>query len=132
MSLVTTAGSLDANWLRILAEKVNDLVPDGEEVKSDPTTAVLRTLVDHLRNFVSDNDVAVKNDVSELKFRLGALVQDAFGPLFTSAMTLDWDRSRKYRTRSAHSKHWDSDAPVSRRAIPSNLMKSSSSATPTG
>jgi hypothetical protein len=93
-------------------------------------TQLLQYFVDHLRNFVSDSDVAVKNDVSELKFRLGALVQDAFGPLFTSAMTLDWDRPRKCRTRSAHSKHWVSEAPVSRRAIPSNLMKSSISATP--
>src|ERR1019366_6586145 len=91
VTLVTIADSLDANGLRILAKKVDDLVPDSEDANSDPNREVLRTLADQLRNFVGDADVAGKNGVSGLKYRLGALVQGSFGPLFAVAKELDWD-----------------------------------------
>jgi hypothetical protein len=90
VSLVTIADSLDANGLRILAKKVDDLVQDNEDAP-DPKTVELQTLADQLRNFVGDADVAGKNGVSGLKFRLGALVQGSFGPLFKVANELDWD-----------------------------------------
>jgi hypothetical protein len=90
VTLVTIADSLDANGLRILAKKVDDLVPDNEDAP-DPKTVELQTLADQLRNFVGDADVAGKNGVSGLKFRLGALVQGSFGPLFHVAKELDWD-----------------------------------------
>lgn len=90
VTLVTIADSLDANGLRILAKKVDDLVQDNEDAP-DPKTVELQTLADQLRNFVGDADVAGKNGVSGLKFRLGALVQGSFGPLFKVANELDWD-----------------------------------------
>ena len=86
VTLVTIAAALDANGLRLLAKKVDDLTTD-----SDPAGEVLRTLADQLRDFVGDADVAGKNGVSGLKFRLGALVQGSFGPLFGVAKELDWD-----------------------------------------
>lgn len=91
VTLITIADSLDANGLRILAKRVDDLTTDADDAKSDPHNAVLRTLADQLRNFVGDADVAGKNGVSGLKFRLGALVQGSFGPLFSVAKELDWD-----------------------------------------
>jgi hypothetical protein len=91
VTLVTIADSLDANGLRILAKKVDDLVPDSEDANSDPNREALRALADQLRNFVGDADVAGKNGVSGLKYRLGALVQGSFGPLFAVAKELDWD-----------------------------------------
>ena len=91
VTLLTIADALDANGLRLLAKKVDDLVPDSDDTGSDPKTAEIRTLADSLRNFVGDTDVAGRNGVSGLKFRLGALVQGSFGPLFAVAKTLDWD-----------------------------------------
>lgn len=69
---------------------MDDLAPDDADA-SDPNVVAMRTLADQLRNFVGDADVAGKNGVSGLKFRLGALVQGSFGPLFAVAKKLDWD-----------------------------------------
>jgi hypothetical protein len=91
VTLVTIAEALDANGLRLLAKKVDDLVPDSDEANSDPNGRALRALADQLRDFVGDADVAGKNGVSGLKFRLGALVQGSFGPLFDVEKELDWD-----------------------------------------
>jgi len=91
ITLLTIADSLDANGLRILAKKVDDLTPDADDTTSDPKTVELRALADQLKNFVGDGDIAGKNGVSGLKFRLGALVQGSFGPLFSVAKPLDWD-----------------------------------------
>jgi hypothetical protein len=91
VTLVTIAEALDANGLRLLAKKVDDVAPDTDSSNEDQKTVTVRALADQLRDFVGDGDVAGKNGVSGLKFRLGALIQGSFGPLFSVAKELDWD-----------------------------------------
>jgi hypothetical protein len=88
VSLKTIADACDENAVRLLARKVEG---DG----SDPAMVAL---ADELNGLFASGDAAVKSGIGSLKFRLGALLQGSFAPLFTAKTTLDWDALTSKRT----------------------------------
>jgi hypothetical protein len=74
LTLRQLAESCSLNGLRLLTRKVND------EALEDELTAI-----------VDDADAAGKSGIISLQHRFGALLQGAFGPLFSAKKVLDWE-----------------------------------------
>jgi hypothetical protein len=74
LTLRQLAESCSLNGLRLLTRKVND-----------------EALEDELTGIVDDADAAGKSGIIFLQHRFGALLQGAFGPLFTAQKVLDWE-----------------------------------------
>ncbi len=74
LTLRRLAESCSLNGLRLLTRKVTD---EG--------------LQDELTAIVDDADAAGKSGIISLQHRFGALLQGAFGPLFTAQQVLDWE-----------------------------------------
>lgn len=86
VTLLSIARSCDLNELRRLARMIRSDAggPDGGAVDR-------QALADELTTLIDDNDPTGKNGILSMRHRLGALLQGAFRPLFTTTPVLDWD-----------------------------------------
>ncbi len=85
VTLMSIAAACEQNNLRLLARKVEDAAEgEGEQAQA-------QLLADELSNLIGDSDPTAKSGIGSLRYRLSAIVNGGFNPLFSKKTELDWD-----------------------------------------